>query len=451
MKLGSMRPALGLALLLGATTALADAPTREAELEARIAELERMVKQLVEAQASQQESRQESQQEAREARQAQMQGGRHAEVEARLAKLEEEKANRPSGPGTEFKFSGFMKHDMMMSRYSGGSVPARGLLRDFYVPGLVPVGGESSTTDFDTHIRESRFIFNVLRPDDGLQAYLEFDFSANNGGDERLTNTTSPNIRQAFLRWNDVLIGQAWTTFFNVGALPENLDFIGPSEGTIFARQSQIRWTKGNWQFAIENPETTVTPFGGGGRIVTDTASVPDFVARYNHSGDWGSFTVAGLGRQLAIDGPGGVDRQMAFAVSVSGKVNMGKNDFRWMASGGSGIGRYLGLNTANDAVLNTGGELDTIDAYGGFVSYRHHWNDQWRSNFTLSTFQADNDTNLTGLGVTESASSAHVNLIYQATPHLRFGMEYIYAKREIESGASGNMNRVQFSTVLGF
>lgn len=338
-----------------------------------------------------------------------------------------------------------------MSKYSGGSVPARGLLRDFYVPGLIPVGGQSSTTDFDTHIRESRFIFNVLRPDDGLQAYLEFDFSANNGGDERLTNAASPNIRQAFLRWNDVLIGQAWTTFFNVGALPENLDFIGPSEGTIFARQSQVRWTKGNWQFAIENPETTVTPFGGGGRIVTDTASVPDFVARYNHSGDWGSFTVAGLGRQLAIDTAGGAEREMAFALSLSGKVNMGKNDFRWMVSGGPGIGRYLGLNTTNDAVFNASGELDTIDAYGGFVSYRHLWNDKWRSNFTYSMLSVDNDTNLTGFGVNKSASSAHVNLIYQATPHLRFGMEYIYAKRELESGASGNMNRVQFSTVLGF
>lgn len=444
MKLGVMRSGLGLALILFITTTWADAPTREAELEARIAELERLVQTLVEAQ--------EAQQEAQQARQAAMGGGgRHAEVEARLTKLEEEKGNRPSGAGTEFKFTGFLKHDMMMSRYSGGSVAPRGLLRDFYVPGAVPVGGPSSTTDFDTHVRESRFIFNVLRPDDGLQAYLEFDFSANTGGDERLTNTFSPNIRQAFIRWNDVLIGQAWTTFFNVGALPENLDFIGPSEGTIFARQSQIRWTKGNWQFAIENPETTVTPFGGGARIITDTASVPDFVARYNHTGDWGGFTIAGLGRQLAIDGPTGVDRQMAFAVSLSGKINMGKNDVRWMASGGSGIGRYLGLNTTNDAVLNAGGELDTIDAYGGFVSYRHHWNDQWRSNFTWSMFKADNDTTLTGFGVTESTASAHVNLIYQATPHLRFGMEYIYAKRELESGASGNMNRVQFSTVLGF
>lgn len=417
----------------------ADPSERERALEERVAELERLVNRLLMerdhppppvAAAAPEEIE---------------------ELRTEIARLDAEKARRPSGPGTEFSFSGFIKHDMMMSRYSGGSVPGNSILRDFYVPAAIPVGGESSTTDFDTHIRESRFIFNVLRPEQDLQAYLEFDFSANTGGDERLTNATSPNIRQAFLRWNNFMAGQAWTTFFNVGALPENLDFVGPAEGTIFVRQAQLRYTNGPWQFAIENPETTVTPFGGGTRIVTDTANIPDLVLRYNHVADWGHFTVAGLGRQLGIDGPGGTDRELAWGLSLSGKFDIGRNDLRWMLSGGPGIGRYLGLNTANEAVLDIDGQLNTIDAYGGFISYRHHWNSQWRSNFTLSAFRADNDTDLGGFAATKSAESAHVNLIYQANPHLRFGMEYIHARREVESGASGNMNRLQFSTILGF
>ncbi len=428
------------AVLSAPAWADADPSERERALEQRVAELERMVQRLIM-----------DQQRAPEPPPAPARDEEFEELRAEIARLDEEKARRPSGPGTEFSFSGFIKHDMMYSRYSAGSTPANSILRDFYVPATIPVGGESSTTDFDTHIRESRFIFNVLRPEQDLQAYLEFDFSASTGGDERLTNATSPSIRQAFVRWGNLLAGQAWSTFFNVGALPENLDFVGPAEGTIFIRQPQIRYTNGPWQFAIENPETTVTPFGGGARLVTDTANIPDLVLRYNHSAEWGSFTVAGLGRQLGIAGPGGTDREMAFGLSLSGKFDIGRNDLRWMVSGGPGIGRYLGLNTSNDAVLDANGELEAIDLLGGFVSYRHFWTDQWRSNFTLSAFRADNDTDLTGMGVTKSAESAHANLIYQATPHLRFGMEYIYARREIESGASGNMNRLQFSTVLGF
>lgn len=417
----------------------ADPSERERAMEQRIADLERMVQQLL-------SERDEAQAEPDAQVEQQLE-----ELRSEVARLDTEKAGQVIRPGTNFGFGGFVKHDMMYSRYSGGSVPPQNILRDFYVAGALPVGGESSTTDFDTHARETRFFFNVERPEDGLQGYIEFDFSSRTGGDERLTNATSPSIRQAFVRWGNLLAGQAWSTFFNVGALPENLDFVGPAEGTIFIRQPQIRYTNGPWQFAIENPETTVTPFGGGARLVTDTANIPDLVLRYNHSADWGSFTVAGLGRQLGIAGPGGTDREMAFGLSLSGKFDIGRNDLRWMVSGGPGIGRYLGLNTSNDAVLDANGELEAIDLLGGFVSYRHFWTDQWRSNFTLSAFRADNDTDLTGMGVTKSAESAHANLIYQATPHLRFGMEYIYARREIESGASGNMNRLQFSTVLGF
>ncbi len=417
----------------------ADPSERERALEQRVADLERMVQQLLA------EREDDSEDPAPQVR------AELDELRTEVARLDTEKAGQVIRPGTNFGFGGFVKHDMMYSRYSGGSVAPQNILRDFYVAGALPVGGESSTTDFDTHARETRFFFNVERPEDGLQGYIEFDFSSRTGGDERLTNATSPSIRHMFVRWNNLLAGQHWSTFQNVGALPENLDFVGPAESTIFVRQAQIRYTNGPWQFSLENPETTVTPFGGGGRIVTDTASVPDFVLRYNHSAEWGSFVAAFLARQLGIDGPAGTSRETSLAFSLSGKFDIGRNDIRWMFSGGSGIGRYLGLNTANDAVLDANGNLDAIDAYGAFLSYRHFWSDQWRSNFTLSGFRADNETDLTGMGVTKRAESAHVNLIYQANSRLRFGAEYIYGRREIESGASGNMNRLQFSTIYAF
>lgn len=426
-------PILGLALALG-TPGLAVGNDREQALEARVAELERLVAALL---AGDQSS-------------ASREAPAHETV-APPPSWQAEPVSPPAGPGTEFRFTGFIKHDMMLSRYSGGRVPAQGVLRDFHVPAAVPVGGEASATDFDSHTRESRFIFDVTRPREDLQAFLEFDFSANTGGDERLTNATSPNVRQAFLRWRGLLAGQAWTTFFNVGALPENVDFIGPSEGTIFVRQPQLRYTRGPWQIAVENPETALTPFGGGARLVTDTARVPDMVMRYNHTADWGHLSMAVLGRELGLDTPEGRKRQFAWGLSASGRIDLGQNDLRWMLSGGPGIGRYLGLNTANDAVIGPNGQLETIDAWGGFLSYRHIWNPRWRSNFTVSMFRADHDTVLAGTAVTRAAESAHVNLIYQATADLRFGLEYIHARREIESGATGRMNRLQFATTLGF
>jgi len=275
-------------------------------------------------------------------------------------------------------------------------------------------------------------------------------------GDERISNSYSPRVRHAFLTYNKWLFGQTWMTFFNVAALPENLDFVGPAESTIFGRQAQIRYTSGNWQMSIENPETTVTPYGGGARIVADDNHVPDVVVRYNLKGDWGSFAAAGMVRQLRYEGPSGGmqidDATTSFALSLSGVFNFSnKDDFRWMASWGDGIGRYIGLNTSNGAVIDANGNLKAIEQIGVFGSYRHLWNDKWRSNLTVGYLSIDNDTALTGTGATKDAMSYHVNAIYSPVPKLDFGLEYIYAEREVESGNDGSMSRFQFSAKYAF
>ena len=121
------------------------------------------------------------------------------------------------------------------------------------------------------------------------------------------------------------------------------------------------------------------------------------------------------------------------------------------MASGGGGLGRYLGLNIANGAVLDQYGKLHVIDSYGIFGSYRHFWNEKWRSNLTLGYTSIDNDVELTGMGVTRRASSIHANLIYSPQPKLDFGIEFMYADREIESGTDGSLTRFQFSGKYAF
>jgi len=180
---------------------------------------------------------------------------------------------------------------------------------------------------------------------------------------------------------------------------------------------------------------------------------MPDLVVRYNMKGDWGSFTAAGIYRELAYNNNAGIDDSTnGYGLSLSGKFVFGnKDDFRWMASIGSGMGRYMGLNTANGAVLDEYGNLHAIDSSGIFGSYRHLWSNKWRSNVTLGYLSVDNDTELTGMGVTSKASSLHFNLIYSPQPKLDFGAELMYADREVESGADGDMTRLQFSAKYAF
>lgn len=433
---------LSIAAALGASSGsvFADGSSVE-DLEARIAELEALVQQLLNQQAAPKEVPCCAEAEAAAAAAEEKFNTLMAEHKAAAAEAEHKHS---------YAFGGFIKLDSIYSDYSDGSSAGAG--RDFYIPATIPVGGADGESYLDFHGKESRINFKSTHNlDNGskIGTFFEMDFQLSGQGDERISNSYAPRVRHAFVTYNKWLFGQTWMTFFNVGALPENLDFVGPSESTVFGRQAMIRYTSGSWQFAAENPETTITPYGGGSRIVADDNRMPDLVGRFS----FGSFTVAGMLRELRYDNNAGIsDSTSGWGVSLSGKHMIGdRDDFRWMATAGSGLGRYVGLNTTNDAVLDANGNLKSIDQMSIFGSYRHFWNDQWRSNLTLGYLSIDNDTALTGMGATSDASSVHVNLIYSPAPKMDFGVELLFANREIETGADGDMTRLQFSAKYAY
>ena len=114
-------------------------------------------------------------------------------------------------------------------------------------------------------------------------------------------------------------------------------------------------------------------------------------------------------------------------------------------------MGRYLGLNTANGAVITSDGSLDAIDSTAGFVAYRHHWNETVRSNFIYSAIEVDNDTANTGLGITKSTSSIQANILFSPISKVTLGLGWLYATRELESGADGDLNRLMFTAKYAF
>ena len=355
------------------------------------------------------------------------------------------------------KFGGFIKLDASVSNYSNGD-PANGdALREFYLPGSIPIGGadEDAATDFNA--RQTRFWLTT----DGMVGghkvgtRLEMDFQVLPGsGDQRTTSPANPALRRAFVTIDNWLFGQEWTNFQNTSVLPETADYIGPAEGTVFARQAQIRYTRGPFSIAVENPETTVTPFGGGARIVADDNSLPDLTARYVATQPWGEVQLSGLLRQLKYENPGlAIDSTATgWGLSASAKVKVGaQDDLRLMLSGGEGIGRYIGLNFSNDAVLDASGELDAIGVIAGFAAYRHIWSPGWRSNLIYSIQEVDNDTVLTGLGVNSSAQSVRGNLIWSPLTGFDVGAELMFGERELESGANGDMTRLSLFAKYGF
>ena len=452
--LGRRRPlasALLCALLLPGT-ALAETK-KEQELEARIAQLEAQVQALLSAQQQQQATLAQTQTQLDQVKVAQ------AAPDDGKPKIQSSPILVAGNPGGRFSFGGFVKLDAMLTDTNAGEIADGSAGRMFYLPSAIPVGGvDEAHADIDTHAMFSRFWFASDGEVQGhkTRAYLEFDLFGGgmaNLGNQASTNTHGVTLRQAYVTWDKWLAGQTWSNFQDVAALPDAVDFVGPTEGTTFVRQAQVRYTSGPFSVALENPQTLVNGYRATTRTISDDGSLPDLTARWTTKGDWGHVSVAGIARQLRHDTATTSASDTGYGVSVSGKYNLGKSDdVRYMLTAGRGIGRYVAFGLGADGVLDaSAGELDGIGVLAGFVSWRHVFNPKLRGNLMFSRAQFDNDTDWTGFGVTESAQSVHANLIYSPFPKLDIGAELIWGNREVESGADGDLRRLHTTVKYSF
>ncbi|MGY1530714.1 DcaP family trimeric outer membrane transporter [Luteimonas sp. A649] len=434
--------------LLAPGVALAQT-AKERELEARVAQLERMVEQLLAAQDQTSATVAETQAQVTEVRTAQAAAPAAPAADDGKPRIQSSPIMTAASPGTTFSYGGMIKFDTMVTDTSDGRIADGGAGRMFYLPSTIPVGGpgaDGGDAYFDSHAAFSRFWLgadHVTEGGDKVKALIEVDMfggGSANLGNEASTNTHGVTVRHAYVSWNEWMAGQTWSNFMDVAALPEAVDFVGPTDGTIFVRQAQLRYSKGPWSFSIENPETTVTPYLGGAQFRTGDNSLPDVTARWITKGDWGHFSVAGMLRQYKYanqDDSGG-------AVSVSGRFNIGANDdIRYAVNAGSGIGRYLAFGLGSDVIADASGNIHALDGYGAFVAWRHAFTPKLRSNLMYSRAEFDNDKALTGFGVTEMAHSFHANLIYSPFPKLDIGAELIFGQRFLEDDREGDLSRL--------
>lgn len=419
---------------------------RELALEARVAELERLVNSLL---ADQQ------QQEGRIAEVETVQAQQPSPPPPGKAPIQNLTLTPAALPGTTVKLGGFIKADFMLTRTGDGQFADGAVGRSLYLPGQTPVGGAPSGTDYDAHAKFSRFnigVDSVTEAGNKLGAFFEVDFFGNSLGNQTATNTYGTTVRHAYMYWNGWLAGQTWSNLMDTSALPETVDFIGPTDGLLFVRQTQLRYTNGAFSVALENPETTYVPFGGGATTASDRGALPDLTMRYGWKGDWGTFGVGAILRQLRLDRTGVDDSQLGGGLTLGGKWVMGANDdLRYQFTVGDGISRYIGLGVHADAMLDADGDLEAMGAVAGYIGWRHAFSPKLRSNLVYARSDYDNEAALTGLGVTKSVQSLRANLFYSPLPKIDVGAELMYGKRELESGADGDISRLQFTTKYSF
>ncbi len=352
---------------------------------------------------------------------------------------------------TDFSFGGFIKADAMVSQYKDNKPTDLNAAHDlnFYIPGQTPIEtAGKNVTAFDTSAQSSRFnlkTVTTLENGEKVTAFVEMDFLGATAG-KQTTNPHSPRLRHAYFAYNNLTIGQTWSTFMNPQAIPDTVDLIGPSESTILVRQAQARYTMGDFQFALENSETN--HLEASGTSTQKSAKMPDMIARYNLKTGGHSFSFAGLIRDLRTKND---DNTLGFGVNAAGIVKLGDDNLRFSASYGQ-VGRYVGIATAPDSMI-VNGELEATDVFAAFASYQHFWSPQWRSSLTYSMLNAsyEDDAVASSLKANEKSQSARVNLMYSPSKELTYGVELSNAKLEKINGTDGSFNRLHVTAKYAF
>ena len=394
---------------------------------------------------------------------------RSEEAVTRVAALEA----KPTAPAegfrvgsTTFKLGGFVKAVASATRYDDGMLAGGSLGKEFYLPQQIPVGG-TSTRDFMANARQTRLFFTSSTPLGGkeLKSHIEFDFALATAppGAQRATNAYTPTLRRAFLTYDKFLIGQEWTTFQNPALLPESTDFVGPLEGTVFVRQMIVQYrqplAKGlELHLALENPQTETVNTTNAALADNDQDRVPDLVAKLVYKQPNLDLHVAGLVRQLSVHDGGNDDDALGWGISAGGKLAFGpdkRHDIRFSATYGDGIGRYLGLGYAPDALYDRtalGNRLLKVENFAAFGSLKLGWTGNLRSTIAAGYQHADYPGGVIVPGLANVAAySAAVNLFWSPVKNLDIGIEVRHAEREVANGLKGQMDRVEMAAKYTF
>jgi hypothetical protein len=346
-----------------------------------------------------------------------------------------------------------------------------------FVP-YAPINGSADadrkgSTSF--HTRTSRIGIEAATPSSfGLiTGKLEGDFNndgkspttgyTTNVGTEQATNSYNFRLRHAYVQAGSWVIGQTWSTFMDMDAAPETVDFNGPV-GTTMIRQPQIRYTYrtptiGNYTAALENNDAYVLNPSSGSPYNYDKAisRMPDLVLRWDRPYDWGTFSVRGVTQELALKDTDSTVSARGWGFGSSATVKMFSDDLLSLnLTGGDGIGRYFNYieGAGYDATNNKIVRERTV---GALVGYQHKFNEEYRMNVaygyqrsltnSFTDWARNNGLDSGRYAMNRDVWQLHVGGFWNPTKVIEVGLEAIYGERKTLANEKGDVSRINFLT----
>ena len=353
---------------------------------------------------------------------------------------------KDSSGKVDFTIGGYAKLSAIYSNTDSGKITNE-LGRNIYLPTATPVGSGGSSKVLDLTARESRINFKAKTEQGGhkMGMVLEIDFLGTSDGTETVSNSYPPRMRHFFFTFDNWLFGQTWSTFMDTAALAESVDFLASPEGIVFIRQAQARYTAGNVQIALENPQSYVSGSTDG-----NVGVIPDMTANLKVDVKGGHLRFNGLLRQISVDEATIDTSELGYGIGVSGKIKVGStDDIRFSANYGDGMGRYTSLGLVKDGIL-INGNIETVKSLAASGAYRHVWDEKSSSNIILSMADIDNPNGAAG-NENKGSTSIQINYLFRPIKQVSYGIMYLAGERETENGDDGKLSRIQAAAKYSF
>ncbi|MCH5328834.1 MAG: porin [Coprobacter sp.] len=324
-----------------------------------------------------------------------------------------------------------------------------------FIPFDIPVPNNGvDNGQFQMDVFTSRLFLKLVgnnRVLGNYTAYIETDFRG---------YRHALHLRQAYVSMRGFLLGQSWSTFSDVAAMPPTIDFQGPN-GNTDLRNVQLRYTFGmgkHWKaaLALEAPGVSYTLAGRTGSLRQRMPDIPLWLQF-----GWGKSShirASALFRGLSYRNEV-LHRNrmcMGWGVQLSGVAELGRPvTFYYQGTYGKGIARYVADLSDNNLDLVPDPEkpghlqaLPVLAAVGGL---------QW--NISSKFFTSANYSFVRIRHENAYAPAAQYklgqyicgNLFCHLTPDCMIGVEYLHGIRENDNTRRGHANRIQASVQYNF
>lgn len=324
---------------------------------------------------------------------------------------------------------------------------------DNFITSTIAPDDHQKGSSYGISVGQSRLFLKLLGDTKlgRVVSYIELEFDGPNN---------SPVLNQAFIQMKGFTLGQTWSTFCDITAVPTTIDQEGPSSAAA-VRQPQIRYTypvDSCWQLSLALeyavPDYTNQP---DHYTATIRQRIPDIpVAIRYTSPNKSHLQAAAILRNLYYKNnfTDKDKRVTGWGANLSGNVKIARNTrFLFQGIYGKGLANYIQdiSSLGYDLVpKTTNGYLKASDMWGVFAAFQQNWTPKLYSSLMYSYARMENIGALPATNY-KYAQYAAANLLWNFTEYGSAGVEYLFGRRNNFDKTYGNASRINLMVKYSF